>query len=162
MKFSDYLLKYRSKLNNLEETFIKNVFYADFGELGLDYIEPQVEIEKPDGSGHWYIDFVITTKRAKYAIECDGLYSHVESAVDVEYFNNLQNKQNEILHLGYRLIRFTNKLVREKPEECIWEIRRNVLADEELYKIYLKRVGKIEPNEVQLMALEKLKATFSF
>ena len=38
MKFSDYLLKYRSKLNNLEETFIKNVFYADFGELGLDYI----------------------------------------------------------------------------------------------------------------------------
>lgn len=160
MKLEDFLYKYRTKLNDLEKTFILNVFFRDFGELGLDYIEPQVRIEKPDGSGYWEIDFVIKTKRAKYAIECDGLYSHAEGAVDVEYFDNLQKKQNEIIHLDYKLIRFTNKMVREKPEECIWEIRRNVLADEILSNIYLNRVaGKIEPNEVQRIALDKLEKT---
>jgi superfamily II DNA or RNA helicase len=159
MKLQEYLSKYKTKLNNLEENFLINVFYKDFGERGLDLIVPQVKIEKPLGEGKWYLDFVIETNHGKYAIECDGLYSHVQGAVTTEYFDNLQKKQNEIINLGYKLIRFTNKMVRESPEECIWEIRRNVLADKQLFNIYLNRVGKIAPHEVQFKALEKLKET---
>lgn len=159
MELKDYLLKYKGKLNNLEEEFLFHVFLKDFGEVGLDYIVPQVPIKKPTGEGNWFIDFVIETKYKKYAIECDGLYSHAAGAVTPEYFDNLQNKQNEIQNLGFKLIRFTNKMIREKPEDCIWEIRRNVLADEQLYTIYLNRTGEIKPHEVQEFALERLNET---
>jgi superfamily II DNA or RNA helicase len=159
MKLNDYLLKNKNKLNNLEENFLINIYFKDFGEKGLDFITPQVKINKPLGEGVWYIDFTINTKYRKYAIECDGLYSHAKGAVTPEYFENLQKKQNEIIKLGYKLIRFTNKMVREKPEECIWEIRRDVLADKQLSDIYLKRVGKITPHQVQIDALKKLKET---
>lgn len=100
MKLNDFLFKYKNKLNDLGKTFIINVYYKDFGEKGLDYITPEYEIPKPDGSGVYRIDFVITTKFKKYAIECDGLYYHAQGAVTKEYFNHLQNKQNETMWNG--------------------------------------------------------------
>jgi superfamily II DNA or RNA helicase len=159
MKLNDFLFKNRKKLNDLAKTFIINVYYKDFGEKGLDLITPEYEIPKPDGSGVYRIDFVIETKFKKYAVECDGLYYHASGAVTREYFNHLQNKQNEITKEGFHLIRFTNDLIRKEPQSCIWEIRRNFIGDEELYKIYLNRLGDIEPHYIQKRALEKLDTT---
>ncbi len=107
MKLNDFLFIYRKKLNDLARTFIINVYYKDFGEKGLDFITPEYEIPKPDGSGVYRIDFVIQTKFKKYAIETDGLYYHASGAVTKKYFNHLQNKQNEIISKGFHLIRFT-------------------------------------------------------
>ncbi len=156
MKLNDFLFTHKKKLNDLAKTFIINVYYKDFGERGLDFITPEYEIPKPDGSGVYRIDFVIKTKFKKYAIECDGLYYHASGAVTKEYFDHLQNKQNEIIKEGFHLIRFTNDMIRKKPQACIWEIRRNFIGDEELYKIYLNRLGAVEPHYVQNRALEEL------
>ena len=92
MKLTDYLLKYKGKLNNLEKTFLINVFFKDFGEKGLDFITPQVKINKPLGDGFWLIDFVIKTKYARYAIECDGLYAHAEGATTPDYYDNFTQR----------------------------------------------------------------------
>jgi len=159
MRLNNYLYKHRKALNDLAKTFLINVYYKDFGEKGLDYITPEYEIPKPDGSGVYRIDFVIETKFKKYAIECDGLYYHAKGAVTREYFDHLQKKQNEIIAKGFHLIRFTNDLIRKKPQDCIWEIRRNFIGDEELYKIYLNRLGDIEPHYIQRRALEELQNT---
>lgn len=156
MTLEEYLLKYKTKLNNLQEVFIKTVFYPDFGELGLDLLMPETEIAKPDGSGVYRIDFTIETKYKKYAIECDGLYYHAEGAVTNDYFNELQKKQNEIINLDYKLIRFTNNTIRNTPEECIWELRRNFIADEYLYKLYINNYSGINPHEIQQEALDQI------
>jgi superfamily II DNA or RNA helicase len=159
MKLNDFLFKHKNKINDLGKAFIINVYYKDFGEKGLDYITPEYEISKPDGSGVYRIDFVIKTKFKKYAIECDGLYYHAQGAVTKEYFNHLQNKQNEIIKEGFHLIRFTNDLIRKEPQSCIWEIRRSFIGDEQLYKIYLNRLGDVEPHYIQNRALEALDET---
>src|SRR5687768_12737750 len=96
MKLDDFLLKFKGKLNDLQKKFILNIYFPDFGEQGLDLIEPEFVINKPDGSGVYKIDFVIKTSYRRYAIECDGLYYHASGAVPVDYFNHLQEKQNEI------------------------------------------------------------------
>ncbi len=159
MEIKEFLLKYGSSLNDLEEKFLLNIFYKDYGTKGLNYLVPQYEITKPDGSGVWRYDFVIITKYNKYIIETDGLYSHAEGKVTKEYYNNLQDKQNEAINQGFKIIRFTNDKVRNKPQECIWDLRREFMGDEELYNIYLNRTGKIAPHEVQELALENLEDT---
>ncbi len=159
MKLEEYISKYRGQLNNLQEVFLRNIYFPDFGEKGLELITPEYEIPKADGSGVYRIDFIIETPYRKYAIETDGLYYHAEGAVTLEYFNELQKKQNEIINLDFKLIRFTNDSVRNKPDECIWELRRNFIADKELYNIYMNRVSGIKPHEVQREVLAALKET---
>lgn len=162
MTLEEYILKNRTKLNSLQEAFLRNVYFPDFGEKGLELLTPEYEISKADGSGVYRIDFIIETNYRKYAIETDGLYYHAEAAVTADYFNELQKKQNEIIAKDFKLIRFTNDLVRNKPEECIWELRRNFIADKELYSIFLKRnSGSITPHEIQEEALDNLKQTRS-
>jgi superfamily II DNA or RNA helicase len=133
-----------------------NIFFKDYGEKGLDFIEPQFELRKPDGSGVWKYDFFVKTKYGKYIIETDGLYSHAQGAVTTDYFDNLQEKSNYPQQIGIRVLHLTNKKVREKPEECIWELRRHFMGDKDLYDLYLNRVGEIKPHDVQRIALQKL------
>lgn len=159
MNIKEFLLKYGSKLNDLEEKFLINVYYNDFGDKGLKYISPQYEIVKPDGSGIWRYDFYIKTEYGEYIIETDGLYSHAEGKVTNEYYNNLQEKQNEVINKGIKLIRFTNSEVRENPQDCMWRLRRLFMGDKTLQDIYLNRIGKIEPHEVQNLVLSKLNDT---
>jgi hypothetical protein len=63
MKLSEFSNKYGSKMKHLETIFLRDVFYKDFGEEGLDLIEPEIEISRNDGTTRkWRIDFVINTK----------------------------------------------------------------------------------------------------
>ena len=55
---------------------------------GLDLIIPEVRMDKGDGSGGYYdIDFVVTTKFRKYAIETHGYNYHAPGKVDRERFD---------------------------------------------------------------------------
>ena len=77
MKLLDFLKEHGSKMKHLETIFLKDIFYKDFGEEGLDLILPEVEITRNDGTTRkWRIDFVVTTKKSKYAIECNGFNYH--------------------------------------------------------------------------------------
>ena len=50
MKLAEFLLKFKNRLNNLEENFLINIFYKDYGEKGLNYIIPQYELDNPSVS----------------------------------------------------------------------------------------------------------------
>ena len=161
MKIADFLSKYGKTMGYLETKFLTDIFYKDYGEAGLDLIEPEVEIDRNDGTSRvWRIDFVIRTTNRKYAIECDGYNYHAGGAVSRERFNELEEKRNEIQDQGYRLIEFSSDQIKSQKEDVIYRLRRAFTADPDLYNIYLRRTQKeITPNDVQSEVLVALDDT---
>lgn len=158
-KMDDFIEKNRTKLNNLEELFVRDVLHSDYGDDVLDYLQVQHVLERPEG-GVWKYDFLLESPSGnKYIIETDGLYSHAEKVLTAEYFDNLQKKQNFAIQKGYRLIRFTNNLVRNETESAIYELRRHLVGDEYFSKLYLKRHSGLQPSPVQEEALIALNET---
>lgn len=161
MKIADFLNKYGKTMGYLETKFLTDIFYKDYGDAGLDLIEPEVEIDRNDGSSRvWRIDFVIRTANRKYAIECDGYNYHAGGVVSRERFNELEEKRNEIQDQGYRLIEFSSDQIKSQKEDVIYRLRRAFTADPDLYNIYLRRTQKeITPNDVQSEVLVALDDT---
>lgn len=161
MKLVDFLELHGPKMKFLETTFLKDVFYEDFGERGLDLITPEVDIERNDGSGRkWRIDFVVQTKLAKYAIECDGFNYHAAGMVSRERFNDLESKRNETIRQGFVLISLSKDQIVDTPSEAIYQLRRTFNQDPELYGLFLRwNDGQILPHDVQRQALDALNST---
>lgn len=163
MTIDEFLDKYPALNSNtayLERKFIYDVFYPDYGDKGLALLKHQTEIYNDSTGEKYYIDFTIETESGKYAIETDGLYYHASGAVDAEYFNRLQRKQNEIINQGnYRLIRLTSDYVANNPKEAKYELRRAFIADKTIDEIRRSQSGKIAPHEIQSEALEALDDT---
>ena len=108
MKLTEFLKMHGSKMGYLEQSFLKNIFYVDYGESGLNLITPEVDLDRNDGSDRkWRLDFEIKTKSNKFAIECDGYNYHAPGRVSRERFNELEIKRNETLRQGYQLISFS-------------------------------------------------------
>ena len=137
MKLQDYLLKYKSKLTEVQKIFLEEIYYKDFGEIGLNYIQPNITIEKQK------YDFVIKTKKTSYAINTISQ-------------NSSKNESNET-KLDYKIISFSETKIKKEKNECIWELRRNFISDKDLSDVYLKRTGEVMPHEVQEEVLLKLK-----
>jgi superfamily II DNA or RNA helicase len=150
-----------SKMGYLETTFLRNIFYEDYGERGLDMIEPEVVLSRDDGTDReWRIDFVVTTPNGKYAIECDGFNYHAAGMVSRERFNELESKRNEIIRRGFTVISLSKDQIVDSPDEAIYELRRFFNSDPELYSLFLGWNGNtITPHEVQRNALVALEAT---
>ena len=161
MKLDDYLEKYRGALNSLEESFIRNIFFKDYGEEGLDKIIPQVEIQREDGSGRVFkIDFVVTTGNKRYAIETHGFHSHDESGIYVrnkkDRFNELQRKNNLIRDRFDKYLELSKEQI-DSVDEAVFELRRYFKSDRELYDLYLGRnTNEITPSPVQKEALKNI------
>ena len=161
MTINDFLSQHGSKMGYLETTFLKYVFYADYGEVGLDLIVPEVNISRDDGTGkNWRLDFVVTTSTNKYAIECDGFSYHAAGMVSKERFDELERKRNETIRQGYTLVSLSRDQIENNAQEAIYELRRSFNSDKELFSIFLKRnTGRIEPHDVQKQALDALDKT---
>ena len=158
MTFNEFMKIHGSKMGYLEKAFLEHIFFADYGEGGLDFIEPEVEIERDDGTGRkWRLDFVIQTNSNKFAIECDGFNYHAPGMVSRERFNELETKRNETLRQGYQLISFSKDQIVDNPHECIYELRRSINSDKELFSLFLNRSDStIKPHEAQQKALDAL------
>jgi len=161
MIITDFLSQHGSKMGYLETTFLKYVFYADYGEIGLDLIVPEVNIPRDDGTGkNWRLDFVVTTSTNKFAIECDGFSYHAAGMVSKERFDELERKRNETIRQGYILVSLSRDQIENNAQEAIYELRRSFNSDKDLFSIFLKRnTGRIEPHDVQQQALDALDKT---
>ena len=162
MKLEAFLNKYGTKMGFLEQSFLKKIYYKDYGEKGLDLIEPEVNISRNDGSGRkWRIDFVIKTKKNKFAIETDGFNYHAPGKVSKKRFNELTEKGNELTRQGFIRINLTRDQIESEPNEAIFQLRRNINFDLELASLFLNwsKDNKPEPHNVQLKALEELEKT---
>jgi superfamily II DNA or RNA helicase len=161
MKIEKFLSSHGKIMGYLETTFLKNVYFEDYGDDGLDVIKPEVKIDRNDGSGRkWRLDFVVKTKKRKYAIECDGFNYHAAGMVSRERFDELEAKRNETIRQGYILISLSRDQIINDPEDAIYELRRTFNADKELYSLFLNwNSGLIEPHDVQRKALDELNKT---
>jgi hypothetical protein len=136
MKLNDFFDKHKTKLNSLSKSFVSEVYFKDFGEKGLEFIEPEVEYNRDDGSGRkWRIDFVVKTTFQKYAIELDGYNYHAPGAVSRERFDDLHLKNNFINNKFEKYIQLTRDQVMQRPDDAIFELRRIFKADEKLFNI---------------------------
>lgn len=161
MKLTDFYTKHGSKMGYLENSFLQNVYFADYGESGLDLITPEVNIDRNDGSDRkWRIDFVVTTNNKKYAIECDGFNYHSAGMVSRERFNELEEKKNEMVRQGYVTIELSRDQIIGEPYEAIFQLRRTFNSDPDLYHLFLHwNKDKITPHDVQVQALNALDST---
>ena len=159
MTLSEYLDRFSTKLNILEKAFIENIFYKEYGEKGLEMIEPQVEIDREDGSGRVFqIDFVVKTSKRSYAIETHGFHAHAEEGkyVDRERFNELQRKNNLIREKFDKYLELSKDQI-DSIDEAVFEVRRIFKSDKELYDLYLGRnLENISPSPVQEEALKRI------
>jgi superfamily II DNA or RNA helicase len=161
MKLTEFLDLHGTKMGFLETAFLTDVYFADFGEAGLDLITPEVEISRNDGSERkWRIDFVVRTANAEYAIECDGFNYHAAGMVSRERFNELESKRNETIRQGFRLVSLSKDQIVDAPHEAIYELRRSFNLDPELYSLFLRwNQGKMAPHDAQKSALNALSLT---
>ncbi|MGB3945579.1 MAG: DEAD/DEAH box helicase family protein [Candidatus Saccharimonadales bacterium] len=161
MTLNEFMDLHGSKMGFLETTFLKNIFYEDYGDSGLEMIEPEVNIPRNDGSERtWRIDFIVTTSNGKYAVECDGFNYHAAGMVSRERFNELESKRNETIRQGYTVISLSKDQIVDDPESAIYELRRFFNSDPDLYSLFLGWNGhQITPHEVQKNALTALETT---
>ena len=163
MQLIEWFDKYEKKLkgNPLEEIFVKNIFYPEFGNEGLSRLEPQFHQHNRVDGDNYYYDFIFKTENRNWIIETDGLYAHSETTTHVDYYHRLQVKQNWLMmnhNQEYPLIRFDSAYLRDpqKVFENRFYLRRALISDEDAFRHwYAKREG-YEPNEIQKVTLEKL------
>lgn len=156
MKLVTFLEDNKTKLNGAEKYFVENIFFNVLGEHGLDLLKPQHPFL--DTSGHQRkIDFVIITSYKKYAIEIDGYSYHAEGAITREDFEDSTLRQNDIIQLGFQLMRFAWDTIRQNPVKVINQLRRCFIPDEELnVQSYLMHSETIKPYEPQQLALDAI------
>src|SRR5699024_3484371 len=102
MTLQDFIKANQGKMNEIEQTFVEDVFYPYAGENGLDYLRAQTPFEDSECRTR-KLDFTVSTNRYNYVIEIDGYTYHAEGAsrVTPEYFDDLLMKQNDLILNGY-------------------------------------------------------------
>lgn len=156
MELITFLEKNENKMNEIEKTFVEDIFYIYAGQNGLDYLDVQTPLEDFQHKKR-KLDFTIKTNRYKYVIEIDGYTYHAEGALRVtpEYFDDLLVKQNDLILNGWVLIRFSYNQIRTNPSLCIDTLRRVFRSDPQINPYFLNK-DNFEPTFPQQTALDNI------
>ena len=162
MTLQDFIKANQGKMNEIEQTFVEDVFYPYAGENGLDYLRAQTPFEDSECRTR-KLDFTVSTNRYNYVIEIDGYTYHAEGAsrVTPEYFDDLLMKQNDLILNGYILVRFSYNQIRNHPDLCINTLRRTFKADAQINPYHLHRddFSPTYPQQCALAACEYYRNT---
>lgn len=156
MELLNFLSENEHKMNDIEKTFVEDIFYIYAGENGLNYLDVQTPLEDYQLKKR-KLDFTIKTNRYKYVIEIDGYTYHAEGAsrVSPEYFDDLLVKQNDLIINGWILIRFSYNQIRNNPAFCIDTLRRAFRSDPQINPYFLNK-DNFEPTFPQQTALDNI------
>lgn len=153
MALEDYLDEHKTRLTQASERlFVEEFLYPLLGE-NIFHVQPQYSILDRTGRSR-RIDFAYHGTDAKVALEVNGETYHAEGIIPNEMFDDNLFRQNEILRLGYSLVRFSySQLQSPNWRDIVASTLRDVFADNapELLTAYC-----LEPNQIQLEALESL------
>jgi superfamily II DNA or RNA helicase len=154
MNIVDFLNGNKSKMNDIEQQFVEDIFYPYAGENGLDYLQAQTPFEDSECRTR-KLDFTVTTNRYNYVVEIDGYTYHAEGAsrVTPEYFDDLLTKHNDLILNGYILVRFSYNQIRHHPDQCINTLRRTFKADAQINPYHLHH-DSFQPTYPQQRALD--------
>jgi len=153
MPLEDYFNQYQTKITQASERlFVEEFLYPLLGE-NIFNVTPQHSILDRTGKAR-RIDFAYHGQGSKIALEVNGETYHAEGIIPNEMFDDNLFRQNEILRLGYKLVRFSySQLQSPYWREIVATTLRDTFADHapELLSTY-----SLEPNQIQLEALESL------
>lgn len=153
MTVRDYYDRYGSRITQeSERLFVEEFLYPLLGEK-LTAIEPQFPFLDRTGRAR-RIDFVCRGSKRPLALEVNGETYHAEGIIPNEMFDDNLFRQNEILHAGYHLVRYSYSQLKDpRWRPLIMESLRDAiaLAAPELLSAYA-----LEPNEIQREALAAL------
>ena len=138
--------------------FAEEIFYPMYGERGLDKLineHPFIDEE----NNPRFIDFVVKSNYAEYAIEVDDHGTHAPTAISREaYSQDLLKKNSLTQKYGDKFTTIPLYDIEENKIRARDRLYQFFLADEEFNRNSQSFVsGEIIPHEVQKLTLEKLK-----
>jgi superfamily II DNA or RNA helicase len=153
MNLGEYNEKYGDKITQeSERLFVAEFLYPMLGSK-IDQIIPQDPFIDQTGRLR-RIDFAYHGPNAHIALEVNGETYHAEGIIPNNMFDNNLFRQNEILRLGYKLVRFSyNQLQSPQWRPIVAEILRETFRSfaPELLSEY-----SLEPNPIQKEALDAI------
>ena len=150
----EYLNVYSNRIcQESEKLFVTDFLFPLFGEKNIRYVVPQYPFIDSEGRTR-RIDFGLSHKGMKIALEVNGETYHAEGIIPGEQFDDNLNRQNEILSAGWYLLRFSYSQLKSPK----W--RTKIMQD--LRSLIGKRIPELidmpipSPRPLQIKALEAL------
>ena len=155
MDLDEYYERYGNRITQeSERLFVDEFLYPLLGDK-IEAIEPQYPFLDRTGRAR-RIDFACRGSRRLLALEVNGESYHAEGIIPDKMFDDNLFRQNEIIHAGYHLVRYSyGQLKDPRWRPLIMESVRDAIA---LAAPDLLSTYELEPNEIQREAL----AAFEF
>ena len=154
MNLDEYYKEYGSRITQeSERLFVEEFLYPLLGPK-IERIIPQYPILDRTGRSR-RIDFAYHGPKAKLALEVNGETYHAQGIIPNEMFDDNLFRQNEILRMGYHLVRFSySQLQAPNWRPIVADTLRDTFAD---YAPELLPHYELEPNPIQQEALQALR-----
>lgn len=122
MNWDEWISINKKKIEHVagfEEMFVRNIL-ANIPEIEPSDVVAQFHFNDSNG-GNRYIDFMILnySKGYQLPIELDGYWK----VTDYNHFNDMLERQNDLVSIYGILLRYTNKKMKRQPDQIIREIR---------------------------------------
>ena len=153
MTLGEYYERYGNRITQeSERLFVDEFLYPLLGEK-IGAVEPQYPFLDRTGRAR-RIDFVCKGSKRPLALEVNGETYHAEGIIPDEMFDDNLFRQNEILRMGYHLVRYSYSQLKEpRWRPLVMESLRDAIA---LVAPTLLSTYALEPNEIQREALAAL------
>ena len=153
MNLAEFYALHGHRINQESERLLVDDFlYPILGDL-IEHVVPQHPFIDSSGRSR-NIDFVCRGSNYSIAFEVNGESYHAEGIIPTENFDDNLYRQNEILHAGYKLLRFSyHQLQSPEWRSIVRQQIRTVLAQQAPDLI---PQGTFQPNELQAEALQAL------
>jgi superfamily II DNA or RNA helicase len=106
----------RAATSSAPEDLFAELFTQVFGLDKALLLASQYPVSDIYGNSR-FIDFALRTRNERVAFEIDGLTWHVPDATSVEKYEDDLLRQNSLVHLGWRLFRWTDRQIAQQPEQ---------------------------------------------
>ena len=105
----------REGIASFPEDIFVELFVQVFGLASVQLLVHEFPFEDIYGNGR-NIDYALRTADERVAFEIDGLQWHLPGAISVEKFEDDLLRQNSLIHLGWRVFRWTDRELLTEPE----------------------------------------------
>lgn len=150
MNWNEWISINKKKIEHVagfEEMFVRNVL-AKIPEIEPSDVIAQFHFSDSNG-GNRYIDFMILNHSKGYQlpIELDGYWK----VTDYHHFNDMLERQNDLVSIYGILLRYTNKKMEKYPDHIIREIRNklDLQSKDQLSQKMIQEENQHRANEYQ-------------
>lgn len=154
----------RSAQASAPEDLFVDLFAEVFGAEKAQLLAHEYPFEDIYGKGR-FIDYALRTLDARMAFEIDGLEWHLPGPDAVLKFEDDLLRQNSLIHLGWRVFRWTDRQILAEPERIKEELAKfleqipNLISfDDFLPKQQGEAIELRQHQEDALRALEAMRA----